>query len=145
MTKSPLLFCFLNNSTFLAVAEEHICTPLNVGSLRQLNCVSAATQLLTPRELYNITTTDLAVIGGMDCHISSLQSPTQTCTHSHTCSNIHTVSSGLESCGLHVALQTDENWCVSTCKAEGSWNQLLLSISDSCFPPADTLRRKLAL
>lgn len=81
----------------------------------------------------------------MDCHISSLQSPTQTCTHSHTCSNIHTVSFGLESCGLHVALQTDENWCVSTCKAEGSWNQLLLSISDSCFPPADTLRRKLAL
>lgn len=135
MTKSPLLFCFLNNCTLLAVTEEHICTPLNVGSFRQLNCVSATTQQLTPRELHNITTTDLAVTGGMDCHIASLQPPTQTCTHSHMCCNIHTVSPELENCGLHVALQTDENLCVSTCKAEGSWNRLLLSTSDSCSLP----------
>lgn len=147
VTKSPLLFCFLNNHTLLAVAEEHICTPLNVSSFRQLNCVSATTQLLTPRELHNITTTDIAVIGGMDYHIPSLQPPTQSCTHSHACRNIHRVNSELVSRGLRGALQTDERWCVSTCKAEGSGNQLLLSTSDSCPSPhpAATLRRKLAL
>lgn len=146
-TKSSLLFCFLNNHTLLAVAEEHICTPLNVSSFRQLNCVSATTQLPTPREPRNITTTDLAVIGGMDYHIPSLQPPTQSCTHSHACCNIRTVNSELVSHGLHGALQTDERWCVSTCKAEGSGNQLLLSTSDSCPSPhpAVTLRRKLAL
>ena len=134
MTKSPLLFRFLNNRTLLAFAEEHIGAPLNVGSCRQLNCVSAATQLLTPRELRKVTAADLAATGGTDCHAPSLQPPTQTCTHPHARCSIHTVSAELKSSGWHVALQTGENRRISARKAEGSWNQPLPSASKSCSP-----------
>lgn len=77
--------------------------------------VSVTTQLLTRGELHNITGTDLAVGGGMVWHIPLLEPPTQTCTRSHICCSIHTGSSVFESSGLHAVLQTDVNWCVSTC------------------------------
>lgn len=109
-TKSPLLFRFLINCTLLAVAVEHTCTPLNVSSFRQLNCVSVTTQLLTPRKLRSITTTDLAVIGGMDCHIPSLHPPTQTCTHSHLTHVLPHTHSELWTWQLWLACGPTDRW-----------------------------------
>lgn len=107
--------------------------------------VSTTTQLLTLRELQNMATTDLNVVAGIDCHMSFLEPPTWPCTHSqHTCCNVHTVSSGLDNCGLHAVLQTDENQRVLTHTSEGSWKELLLSTPDSCYPQK-LVERMLAL